>query len=283
MLRHERLARVVTPGTRLVATVAGPKMMVDPESAFGLEVAGTLTYEPRMTALLGALLRPGDTFVDIGANEGWFSVLASRLVGSRGRVVAVEPQGAVQRRLERNLDLNGSSSRSPGSIDQGAGSGRAPVCVARVALMAAPGSVLLHVAGAANPGATSIHDYQGDLPTERVPATTLDVLWSEQALGVARLVKIDVEGAEGDVIAGATRTLEAGRVRALALEFHTNILSLPACEAIDQALRATGLLLTKVRGLHVYHWPGVERDLRDRPELEPVKPLCDWHGRTTAI
>jgi FkbM family methyltransferase len=49
---------------------------------------------------------PGDVIVDVGANIGVFTVIASKLVGSRGRVVAIEPNSESAKRLERNIALN---------------------------------------------------------------------------------------------------------------------------------------------------------------------------------
>lgn len=270
---------------RLVATDPGPMLAIDPDSAFGIEVLGTRTYEPRLTSLLRTVLRGGDTFVDIGANEGWFSLLAARLLGPAGRVVAVEPQAEMRAVLARNLACNGCAAarRRPLPTDPGAGAGRAAVTIVPCALMGEAGAVRLHVAGAANPGATSIHGYQGELPTRRVDAIPLDALWSRERVGVARLVKVDVEGAEGEVIAGAEHTLASGLVHFLALEYHTNILPIETCLAIDARLRSLGLRLSKVRGLHVYHRPDCGDELRAHTALEPVKPDCDWHGGTRGI
>lgn len=51
-------------------------------------------------------LKPGDVFVDVGANIGYFSLLASKLVGPGGRVVAIEASPEVFDLLRRNLELN---------------------------------------------------------------------------------------------------------------------------------------------------------------------------------
>jgi FkbM family methyltransferase len=64
--------------------------------------------EPLETAVLLRLLEPGMTAVDVGANQGWYTLLFSRVVGHRGRVVAFEPDPRVVRQLQRNLMLSGS-------------------------------------------------------------------------------------------------------------------------------------------------------------------------------
>lgn len=57
-------------------------------------------WEPHLTNWIGQQLAPGDTFIDVGANVGYFSLLASRLVGKSGVVVAIEPSPTILRRSE---------------------------------------------------------------------------------------------------------------------------------------------------------------------------------------
>src|SRR5205807_5464610 len=63
-------------------------------------------WEPNLTAWLARTLRPGDVFVDVGANIGYFSVLAAGLVGPAGAVVAVEPSPTAFGMLVANLARN---------------------------------------------------------------------------------------------------------------------------------------------------------------------------------
>jgi FkbM family methyltransferase len=63
-------------------------------------------YEPGVTAILRRILRPGMNIVDVGANIGFFSIIASRLVGGEGRVFAVEPYPYNVKMLLANLALN---------------------------------------------------------------------------------------------------------------------------------------------------------------------------------
>lgn len=71
-------------------------------------------WEPHLTGWLRRRLRPGDGFVDVGANIGVFSVLAARLVGESGRVVAIEASADVHRRLvgTPGSTASGTSARS---------------------------------------------------------------------------------------------------------------------------------------------------------------------------
>jgi len=69
-------------------------------------IAATGIWEPEETRFLLATLRPGDVFVDVGANIGYFSLLASRRVGPAGAVLAFEPEAANYALLEANCRLN---------------------------------------------------------------------------------------------------------------------------------------------------------------------------------
>ncbi len=70
-------------------------------------IAGEGIWEPQETRFLLDTLRPGDVFVDVGANIGYFALLASRLVGPTGAVLAFEPETANFALLEANCRLNG--------------------------------------------------------------------------------------------------------------------------------------------------------------------------------
>jgi FkbM family methyltransferase len=65
------------------------------------------TAEPDVQAFLAEHLRPGDTFFDLGANIGYFSLVGAALVGPTGRVVSFEPSPVNAMALRRNLELNG--------------------------------------------------------------------------------------------------------------------------------------------------------------------------------
>ena len=65
---------------------------IDPVSHFGLRILRDKMYEPQVTSFVEQLLLPGDVFMDLGANEGYFSIIASKIVGDNGKVFCIEPQ-----------------------------------------------------------------------------------------------------------------------------------------------------------------------------------------------
>jgi len=139
-----------------------------------------------------ALLQPGDVFVDVGANIGYFSLLAASRVGARGRVFAFEPDPDNFRLLEANAELNGSAG-----------------CVTAVqaALAETAGAGRLYLSRD-NLGDHRV--FAGDDPRDSVPIR--QYRGSEYLAGrVDRidLVKVDTQGSEYQVIAGLMPLLEA--------------------------------------------------------------------------
>jgi FkbM family methyltransferase len=148
-------------------------------------------YELDTVQLLRRVLRPGDWFVDGGANIGYFTLLAARLVGTRGRVDAFEPDPINLQRLREHLAMNSQA---------------AEVHVHPYALTDRPGMVdLFHPTGTgANHGMASLYPPPiGAEKTFSVEAVRLD----DVLQGVPTLIKQDVEGAELRALNGMSRLL----------------------------------------------------------------------------
>jgi FkbM family methyltransferase len=161
-------------------------------------------YELDTARLIKRLLRPGDHFVDSGANIGYFTLLAACAVGKHGRVDAFEPQPDNRARLIENLRRNHLDDR---------------VAVHPQALGDRPGMVRVYRPAdeSRNHGQSSMF-----LPAT-VPSTAVDVpaVRMDEALSGARpkLVKLDVEGAEPLVIDGMRRLIEQS-APAIILEYN---------------------------------------------------------------
>jgi FkbM family methyltransferase len=193
------------PPTEAVPTKEGFLVHVDPtDYAVGHTISVTGTYEPEVSATVRSLLRPGATFVDAGANIGWFSLLAAGLVGPGGRVVAVEPNPL-------NCDLARRSAEA---------SGFANIEVFTVALSDRTRTVALETDG--SNGRVVPIDGPPPQPVRAsfvVAAHPLDLLLNEAGVQHVDVVKLDVEGAEPLVLAGAPEMLARDRP-ALVSEFY---------------------------------------------------------------
>jgi len=187
----------------------GIRLRVNPASVEGSAMVRG-AYEPAMTSVLRQYLRVGGSFLDLGANLGYFAVLASRLVGPLGTVVAVEPQGRLQQLLLENVQANDCWN----------------VRLVRALVGAQSGTSRLHLASSLNTGASSMfRSVRYWQPTEVVTCLTLEALLDRVGLRAVDLVKIDIEGAEFDVLMAAERVLRSGVLRAIAVDVHTSILA----------------------------------------------------------
>lgn len=83
------------------------RMELDPEEWLQLDLRASGLLEPRTTALFERILRPGDTYVDVGAHVGYLSLVAARLVGEDGRIFAIDPQPYNCAKILTNAELNG--------------------------------------------------------------------------------------------------------------------------------------------------------------------------------
>lgn len=169
-------------------------------------------YEPQETRLLSHLLRPGMTVVDAGANWGYFTLLAAHLVGSAGRVVALEPDPRMYDLLQRNLALN--TLRRATALP--------------IAAAAARGEVTLegYDPATSNRGVSRVRAATlAGRATFTVACEALDRVVDQQGLGSVDLVKIDVEGAEDGVLAGMDDGLRAHRYRRILIELHPTLLA----------------------------------------------------------
>ncbi|WP_229909797.1 FkbM family methyltransferase [Streptomyces flavofungini] len=151
------------------------------------------SWEPNMTRWLRGRLRPGDTFVDVGANIGYFGVLASRLVGPTGRVVTVEASPVFHERLLRQLRLNACGN----------------VRALNAAVSDRAETLTFVLASSHNMGANSIVPYDGPAEsTFDIEARPLPDLLDADEIAAARVIKVDVEGAEGGVVRGMAPLLD---------------------------------------------------------------------------
>lgn len=175
------------PRQRVTRTRFGASFAVDTTDLIQRYLYLYGIWEPHMTRWLERRLRPGDTFIDVGSNIGYYSVLASRLVGESGSVVAIEASPTFHRRVLRHAELNGCGNiRAVNS----AVSDRSEV-------------LTFVLASSRNMGATSTVPYDGPAESSfEIESRPLPELLAPAEITKARVIKIDVEGAEGSVVRG---------------------------------------------------------------------------------
>jgi FkbM family methyltransferase len=169
-------------------------------------------YEPEVATLFTRAIQAGDTVLDVGANIGFFSILASRLVGPGGTVVAFEPGPDNLERLAINLALNDAANVTV--VDHPASNG--------VEI------VTFHL-NSDNEGGHSLWD-PGEHPHHQksrenarsivMTTTTIDAEVTRLGLAPPRLMKIDTEGAEHRVLEGTANLLREFEVPYIIAELH---------------------------------------------------------------
>lgn len=181
-------------------------------------------YELETARLIKRLLRPGDHFVDGGANIGYFTLLAAQRVGPHGRVDAFEPQPENRARLEANLRVN--------ALSDG-------VRLHAQALADRAGEAALHILQGPqhNHGEASLFAAPG-AATMAIATARLD----EVLAGLSpRLIKLDIEGAEPLAIAGMAGLLQGTRPPMVLMEHNAAAAAragFAPTEALDRLLKA---------------------------------------------
>lgn len=192
--------------TRAVRTVDG--YILVPKAAKELYIlladAPAEGLEPGTHRCLKALIDPGMTVIDVGANVGMMSLAFARSVGATGKVFAFEAEPQFHGLLAKTFALNGVPWVELRPQAAGRAKGRATFHVSPIA------------------GHSSLYELEGDEGGQSRPIT-VDVVTLDEALAGAAaevdLVKIDVEGAELDVLAGMTGLLARNPEIAVVAEF----------------------------------------------------------------
>ena len=173
--------------------------------------------------------KEGDVVLDIGAYVGMFTVKAATLVGTTGKVIAIEPSPENYELLRRNCE------------------GLANVVLVRKAVMSMNGIGRLYYSrsAAANSLVTRWERYV------EVPTITLDDLVDELGLDKVDIIKVDAEGAELDVLMGAQNVLAKG-TRLVIAAYHTAPNGKAEIAQVDAALRNANYRVIHCQGLRSY-------------------------------
>lgn len=277
-VRDLRFRQLTAP--RVMLWVEQLELLIAPRERISRAVYLSGKYEPCTLAVLRRILKPGDVFIDAGANIGLFTMLASRWVGSRGRVISFEPSRREFDRLQQHVERN--------ALDN--------VVAMPVALGDRDGTALLHVADTTQSGLNTLanqfaYEAVAEAYTETVPVARLDDVLAGEGVEHVGAIKIDVEGGEHQVLEGARQSIVRDRP-SLLLEIGSS----PG-EDVPERLRATeaflhgvGYAFVAIDGetgtlRHVAHLTGeVENMLAALPEviaaLDRELPIADWPQAT---
>jgi FkbM family methyltransferase len=184
--------------------VGGWRLWLDPTSNFGYRMLQDGVIEPDMSRWVSEILAPGDSFIDLGGNEGWFSLLGGRAVGPKGRVLCVEPQERLWPVILRNFALND-----------------LPQCRLVPYACGPEGRGEIAITPAVNSGASGMTPHaSGLVKRQTVLVKTLDWIREAHGLDEVKLLKVDIEGYELNALRSGGNALAGGKVRNVLMELH---------------------------------------------------------------
>ena len=166
-------------------------------------------YEPEVTSVLERELKVGMGFVDVGANVGYYSLLAAGRVGTTGKVYAFEPAPGNYHLLKKNAEVNG----------------YANLVAVPHALADKPGTTNLYLSRVGSGWHSLYRSARVGAETVKVAVKTLDDFLEAEGWPRVDALKIDAEGAEFAVLLGMRRLLQrSATLRLLVVEFSPDAL-----------------------------------------------------------
>lgn len=198
---RQRLAQLGDACRRVFGTAAqiesGPAKGLRFDAGRDTQQFAAGNYEQPVQEAIVSLVKRGNVCYDIGANLGFVSVLLGRLVGETGKVYAFEPVPRNASIIERNAKHNRLANIEVSRIALSSTDGTADLLLAQHA-----GGAVLKSVGVPPP------DLAGSMAVE---TAALDTLVERQRLRAPDFIKLDVEGAEMDVLRGMERVLRKWR------------------------------------------------------------------------
>lgn len=193
----------------------------------GPSAAGYLlgTSEPEMQEAIRLFVKSGNVVFDVGANVGFFSLLAAQQVGPSGKIFSFEPLENNAKWVRHNFELNGVQNGTVRVEALGGENTEAEFIISKTMTLGRLSST-------------------GEAPDEvsrvKVPVRKLDTLISEKAIEYPNLIKVDIEGAETEFLKGAHETIKKSKP-VLLIELHgTNVGVMTELGKLGYVARAFG-------------------------------------------
>lgn len=203
------IKRKLTPavnGPIICPTIYGFKLFIDPVFDKGIEkkIFETGTYERGTLQIIDKCLKKGDIFLDIGSNIGLMSLFASKKVKNEGTIFSFEPLPGTFRMLEENIKLNKAQNISAYKFAIGNKTATEKIYTSDLNR------------GSASLIKPDISDNQNSFTTKTI---SLDDFVVNSGIDIVKMIKIDVEGWELNVLKGASATLKKDPSPILCIEY----------------------------------------------------------------
>ena len=194
----------------LIVDVNGYKLAVIPgDLGISSELMMFKTHEPLTTKLLSKELKKGMTCLDVGGNIGYYTLLESKIIGDKGKVIVIEPSPQNFQHLKKNLKIQNAKN----------------VDAYNFAASDKNGEVNFLVYRESNGSFTIPDGEETDIPGDiiKVPAKTMDTFLEELNIDHVDFVRMDVEGYESHIIRGMINTIKKSKPM-FQIEVHASIL-----------------------------------------------------------
>jgi FkbM family methyltransferase len=210
----------LSPEQYLELNIAGYRVFLNPIDMRLFQVVNEIASPNADTKILTQLLSDGDTFLDVGANHGSFAIVASKLVGVNGFVLAVEPQPRLAKAVEKSLTANAVGKFQIHNLAVGNTDGEI--------------ELLVPIGTSGSAGIFPEHSAIDRHQVIKVPLRRFDDLVDWQKFTGKVVLKLDVEGSECAFLLGASQMIRALKPK-LIIEVHPN--SLKAAGATGDELK----------------------------------------------
>lgn len=192
---------------RNIIEVQGSKMYVNLGADFFLRKTFesyiiSPNWEELMTQMFKKVVKEGDNVVDLGANLGYYTLLTARLVGSKGKVYAFEPEPLNYKLLIKNIELNGYDN----------------IVAMQKAVSDTTGMVKLFL-NSEDSGAHTIRQSSGNKEFIEVESVALDEFFKDKEYPI-NIIKMDIEGAEMAALTGMDRIIRENENLKIFIEFY---------------------------------------------------------------
>lgn len=182
-----------------VMQVDGHTIYLDSIDSHRLSIYGT--YEPFETNIMKKLINPGDVVIDIGANIGYYTLIFARLVGEKGKVFAFEPDPTNFSILQKNIAANSYNN----------------VVLIQKAVSSRSGKNRLYLCST-NLGDHRSYDPHNNWKSIEIDSVSLDDYFKDYK-GKIHFIKMDVQGAEGQVLMGMKNLVKKNKNLTIVSEF----------------------------------------------------------------
>src|SRR5688572_9449958 len=189
--RNERKKKISSLNVVIDNFDSNVKMVIDPSRSMGSAIYWTGYHEFREFLFLHRFLRPDMVFIDVGANQGEYSLFAAKRL-TKGRVIAFEPLPSIRTVFEENIRLNNFSN----------------IKIFEAGLSDKKGTLEIHEVEDEHEGLATF--FLGDRKSKKsfkVPLVKLDEIADGREFTRIDFIKIDIEGGELNALRGAQNTI----------------------------------------------------------------------------